>query len=105
MATVHLDGPFIFDIFTTPLAPNGGTAYYWIDGSYYAPPPQYAECTLTVTAHGLSGLADGPQLIEVVQTATRAGPGMGEHFLDFGVRNNGPNECTYIKVFVSIVTP
>jgi len=100
MATVHLDGPFVFN--TTPIAPNGGTLYFWIDGS--APPP-YNDCTLTVTAHGLSGLVSGPQFIEVVQTATRAGPGFSERFLDIVVRNNGPRQCPYIKAFVSNTTP
>jgi len=103
MTTVHLDGPFVFN--TTPIAPNGGTFYFWIDGSDGAPPPPYKDCTLTVTAHGLSGLVSGPQFIEVVQTATRAGPGFSDHFLDIVVRNNGPRPCPYIKVFVSIVTP
>jgi hypothetical protein len=102
MTFVTHDGPFVFNTAADRIPPNGGTRAFWIDGT---PSPPYDDCTITVTAHGLAGLVSGPQFIEVLKTEMQAGPGPSQRILNFVVRNNGPRECPYIKVYVGVIRP
>jgi hypothetical protein len=61
MTFVTHDGPYIFNG-PQDRIPPGGTLSGWVDGS--APPP-YDDCTITVTAQGLTGLVSGPQFLEI----------------------------------------
>jgi hypothetical protein len=99
MTSVTHAGPFVFNAAEDRIPPNGGTLYFGLVSN------EFVDCSVTVTAHGLAGLVSGPQFIEVVQTATRAGPGPSERWLDIVVRNNGPRYCPYIKVWVGMVRP
>jgi hypothetical protein len=101
MTTVNHDGPFIFNGAGDRIPPNGGVKYFALQN----PNPAWFECAVTVTALGLLGLVCGPQYLEVVQTATRAGPGPNDRLLDIVVRNNGPRECPYFKVYVGLIRP
>jgi hypothetical protein len=98
MTFVTHDGPFVFNTGPTDIAPNGGTLYFGLVNN------AYVDCSVTVTAHSIP-FVTGPQFLEVVQTATRAGPGPSERWLDIVVRNNGPRRCPYIKVWVGMVRP
>jgi len=78
--------------------PAKGTKYIQI-----GPSPAINDCAVTVTAHGLAGLVSGPQFLELVQTATRAGPAPNERWLDLVVRNNTERQCPFFRLIVSLV--
>jgi hypothetical protein len=101
MTFVTHDGPYIFNG-PQDRIPPGGTLSGWVDGS--APPP-YDDCTITVTAQGLTGLVSGPQFLEVIKTEMQTGPGPNQRTLNYVVRNNGPRECPYIKVYIGVIRP
>jgi hypothetical protein len=101
MTFVTHDGPYVFNG-PQDRIPPGGTLSFSIDGGW---PPPYDDCTITVTAQGLTGLVSGPQFIEVIKTEMQTGPGPNERWLNVVVRNNGPRECPYIKAYVGVIRP
>ena len=80
--------------------PPKGTHYH-----AYGPDPRINNKAVTVTAFGLDGVVSGPQFLEVVQTATRAGPAPNEFWLDIVTRNNTDRRCPMFRESVSLIAP
>ncbi|CAM5562190.1 hypothetical protein [Streptomyces avidinii] len=97
MATTTLFSAFIFNTTTIP----AGQA----QGYQIGPDARLGSGTVTATAHGLSGLVSGSQILNVEILKTRAGQNDQLRFLDITVRNIAPNSCPFVKLFVHIVTP
>jgi hypothetical protein len=100
-------------LFTGVSIPPDGTAYYPI-----GPREDLAAGAITVTAIPVDGLPANRNLyMEVIQMATRRGPGIGaggpqpRNFLDVVVRNNShvdsspSTTITAFVLYVAIVTP
>lgn len=75
-----------------------GTDSIWI-----GPSGAITGCAVTVTAYALPGLGVGPQYMELIQTATRAGDTLSDIWLDLVVRNNSPNTVSYYMLVVSLI--
>lgn len=99
MTFVSHDGPFIFNAAANRIPP-GGTLGIWIGGA-----GNLKDCTVTATAHGLSGLVSGHQSLEVISTVTRAGPAPNDRFVDIVIVNRGPRDCPHTTVYLGAIRP
>jgi|GraSoiStandDraft_4_1057263.scaffolds.fasta_scaffold1478486_2 hypothetical protein len=108
-----MPGTTVFKNFMNVSIPPDGTRYFVL-----GPHPALGAGAVSVTAQAVSvpdgGFGDLAVFLEVIQTATRRGPGQfGEEdrFLDIVVRNNahvgGPpsGQITAFNLYTSIDTP